>query len=225
MTQTPADDRKQPMTPEPAGAAAKLSLSDLYIQASTNMRATDEISLKLLAAIPFVSGVGISLLVRKSTEAFPAEARFGVSLFAAVVTFAIYRWECRNISNCRRYRDYADCLQCNYSVALSENGKVSLQKNDVPDLAASTGVMSAQREELLRLVKELPEEEVPAALDDVRRHLRAVSERPWPLVWFLSRRWVKPFLSGKWGKTQAERLLYWTVIVGWLTTGAYVIYP
>jgi hypothetical protein len=40
--------------------------------------------------------------------------------------------------------------------------------------------MSAQREELLRLVEELPETEVPAVLDDVRRHLRAVKNRSWP---------------------------------------------
>jgi hypothetical protein len=44
--------------------------------------------------------------------------------------------------------------------------------------------MSAQREELLRLVEELPETEVPAVLDDVRRHLRAVKDKPWPPAWF-----------------------------------------
>jgi hypothetical protein len=44
--------------------------------------------------------------------------------------------------------------------------------------------MSAQREELLRLVEELPEEEVPAVLDDVRRHLRAIQDKPWPPRWF-----------------------------------------
>jgi hypothetical protein len=44
--------------------------------------------------------------------------------------------------------------------------------------------MSLQREELLRLVEELPEEEVPAVLDDVRRHLQLVKERPWPPAWF-----------------------------------------
>jgi hypothetical protein len=44
--------------------------------------------------------------------------------------------------------------------------------------------MSAQREELLRLVEELPEDEVPAVLDDVRRHLRAVKDRTWPPPWF-----------------------------------------
>ena len=40
--------------------------------------------------------------------------------------------------------------------------------------------VSVQREELLRLVEELPEEEVPAVLDDVRRHLRAVKDRSGP---------------------------------------------
>jgi hypothetical protein len=44
--------------------------------------------------------------------------------------------------------------------------------------------MSVQREELLRLVEELPEDEVPAVLDDVRRHLRAVRDRSWPPAWF-----------------------------------------
>jgi hypothetical protein len=44
--------------------------------------------------------------------------------------------------------------------------------------------MSVQREELLRLVEELPEEEAPAVLDDVRRHLQSIRERPWPPAWF-----------------------------------------
>ncbi len=44
--------------------------------------------------------------------------------------------------------------------------------------------MSAQREELLRLVEELPEEEVPSVLADVQRHLHAVKDRSWPPAWF-----------------------------------------
>jgi hypothetical protein len=44
--------------------------------------------------------------------------------------------------------------------------------------------MSVQRNELLRLVEELPEEAVPAALDDVRRYVHAVKDRPWPPAWF-----------------------------------------
>jgi alkanesulfonate monooxygenase SsuD/methylene tetrahydromethanopterin reductase-like flavin-dependent oxidoreductase (luciferase family) len=44
--------------------------------------------------------------------------------------------------------------------------------------------MSVQREELLRLVEELPENEVPVVLDHFRRHLRAVRDRSWPPAWF-----------------------------------------
>jgi hypothetical protein len=44
--------------------------------------------------------------------------------------------------------------------------------------------MSAQREELLRLVAELPEDEVPAVLDAVRRRLRAAANGAWPPAWF-----------------------------------------
>ena len=158
--QASTDDGELPRASEPAGAVAELSLSDLYIQAYTNMRATDEISLKLLAAIPFVSGVGISLLVRKPTEAFPAGARLLVSLFAAVVTFAIYRWERRNISNCRYYRSYAARLEDKYGI--SPTGQKPSKKNR--------------------------------------------------------------FFSRRWGKTEAEILLYFTVIAGWLATGVYVFF-
>ncbi|MQA09556.1 MAG: hypothetical protein GEU98_13590 [Pseudonocardiaceae bacterium] len=44
--------------------------------------------------------------------------------------------------------------------------------------------MSAERDELMRLVQELPDDQVPQALADVRRRLRPVSERPWPPEWF-----------------------------------------
>ena len=159
--QASADHGERPKTSEPVGAVSKLSLSDLYVQAYTNMRATDEISLKLLAAIPFVSGVGISLLVRKPTDAFPAGARLLVSLFAAVVTFAIYRWERRNVSNCKQYRNYAAGLENEYGI--SPTGQESSRNN-------------------------------------------------------------RKFFSWRWGKTEAEILLYWTVIAGWLATGIYVFF-
>lgn len=43
-------------------------------------------------------------------------------------------------------------------------------------------VMSAEREELARLVQELPEQEVPRALRELRKHLSV--QRPWPPAWF-----------------------------------------
>lgn len=44
--------------------------------------------------------------------------------------------------------------------------------------------MSVQREELLRLIEELPGDQIPAVLDDVQRHLRAVGKHTWPPEWF-----------------------------------------
>ncbi len=44
--------------------------------------------------------------------------------------------------------------------------------------------MSAERDELRRLVQELPEELVPRALVDGRRYVRPGLERQWPPAWF-----------------------------------------
>lgn len=47
--------------------------------------------------------------------------------------------------------------------------------------------MSAEREELMRVVLDLPEAEVPAVLAEARRHLHVVPEikdRPWPPAFF-----------------------------------------
>jgi hypothetical protein len=46
--------------------------------------------------------------------------------------------------------------------------------------------MSAERDELERLVHEIPEDQVPIVLADVRRHLRQVEDRPWPPAFFAS---------------------------------------
>lgn len=46
--------------------------------------------------------------------------------------------------------------------------------------------MSAERDELMRLVQEIPEDQVPQALAEVRSHLKPVSERPWPPAFFAS---------------------------------------
>ncbi|NEE01508.1 hypothetical protein [Phytoactinopolyspora halotolerans] len=44
--------------------------------------------------------------------------------------------------------------------------------------------MSGEREELARLVEEIPDEQVPRALAEMRKHLRPVRNRPWPPAWF-----------------------------------------
>jgi hypothetical protein len=44
--------------------------------------------------------------------------------------------------------------------------------------------MSAERDELRRLVEDLPEEEVPAAVAELRLRTAAVVDREWPPRWF-----------------------------------------
>lgn len=44
--------------------------------------------------------------------------------------------------------------------------------------------MSAEREELRRLIGELPEDEVPAVLDAVRSRFPTGRNRGWPPAWF-----------------------------------------
>jgi hypothetical protein len=44
--------------------------------------------------------------------------------------------------------------------------------------------VSAERDELIRLVRELPEDQVSTALAEVRRHLQPVKDRRWPPAWF-----------------------------------------
>jgi len=44
--------------------------------------------------------------------------------------------------------------------------------------------VSAERDELRRLVEELPEAEVPAAMAELRLRVAPSADRPWPPVWF-----------------------------------------
>lgn len=44
--------------------------------------------------------------------------------------------------------------------------------------------MTADRDELRRLVDELPDEQVPPALADVRRRVARRQARTWPPAWF-----------------------------------------
>jgi hypothetical protein len=46
------------------------------------------------------------------------------------------------------------------------------------------GCVSAERDELRRLVEELPDAEVPAAVAELRLRTTPQSDRPWPPPWF-----------------------------------------
>ncbi|MEU4565184.1 hypothetical protein [Micromonospora sp. NPDC023956] len=86
-------------------------LSNVYQEICANIRATDEVSLKLLAAVPLVTGVGIVLLMRAPAGKIPDAAIVLLSIFAALVTFGVYRWERKNMVNCRHFRQWAATLE------------------------------------------------------------------------------------------------------------------
>lgn len=52
------------------------------------------------------------------------------------------------------------------------------------ELARIMVVMTAARDELLRLVEQLPEDQVSAALIEVQRLASADERSPWPPAWF-----------------------------------------
>lgn len=45
-----------------------------------------------------------------------------------------------------------------------------------------------ERAELIRLAQQIPDDQVPDALHEMRRHIQPVSERPWPPAFFASAR-------------------------------------
>jgi hypothetical protein len=87
-----------------------LNDEQIYAQLSSDIRATDETSFKLMGIVPLVSGAGLlAVLIGEHTP------RPGIlvllALFAASVTLGLFRWELRNIQNCRWLIKYADELE------------------------------------------------------------------------------------------------------------------
>lgn len=62
-------------------------------------------------------------------------------------------------------------------------------------VARTVVVMDPRREELHRLVEELPEEQVPGALAGLRARGRRAGPRPWPTGWFEAARGASPDAS------------------------------
>jgi hypothetical protein len=78
-----------------------------YAEICSSIRSTDDISFKLLGFVPLVSGAAIvGLLAGDKTFAWSLQTVF-VAAFGAAVTYALYRWELRNIQTCNWLRDRA----------------------------------------------------------------------------------------------------------------------
>jgi hypothetical protein len=93
---------------------AGLGADKLYEQLSANIRATDDISFKLLGLVPLVSGAALGTLLLKDAQ--PMGERLSptlitlFALFAAAVTLGLLRWELRNVQECAHLIGIAGAL-------------------------------------------------------------------------------------------------------------------
>ncbi len=78
---------------------------DFYKEICTNIRATDDISFKLLGIVPTLSGIGagtLTLLERnQSLKAHSDSAVIVFSVLGLLIAFGLFKWELWNIKKCR----------------------------------------------------------------------------------------------------------------------------
>jgi hypothetical protein len=80
-----------------------------YAEICATIRTTDEVSFKLLGLVPLLSGAAIVSLSKGGPPGSPLLVF--VSLFGAVVSFGLYRWELRNIQTCGWLRDQGAAIE------------------------------------------------------------------------------------------------------------------
>jgi phosphohistidine phosphatase SixA len=91
--------------PSASDKAVSPTATERYETISSSIRATDDISFKLLGLVPLLSGVGIFALLRGPKDRLSSAGVAFFAAFAALIAFALYRWELRNVQNCEWFRD------------------------------------------------------------------------------------------------------------------------
>src|SRR5215472_6008654 len=77
-----------------------LSRDRLYQEIRADIRATDETSFKLMGLVPLVSGAAFLTFFFEDKVRAQPHVVVALSLFAALVTLGLFRWELRNIQIC-----------------------------------------------------------------------------------------------------------------------------
>lgn len=89
-----------------------LSSDRFYTETCASIRATDEISFKLMGLVPFVSGATLlTFFVKEPISADKTGLVTGLALFAALITLGLFRWELRNIQTCSWLKRRAETLE------------------------------------------------------------------------------------------------------------------
>jgi hypothetical protein len=82
----------------------------LYSELCSTIRATDDISFKLLGFVPVLSGSAIFLLLFKGDSLAPATVIL-LCAVGAVITFGLFCWERRNVNTCKLFREAVSQLE------------------------------------------------------------------------------------------------------------------
>jgi hypothetical protein len=163
----------QPHLNTEASESDHTQLLELYKGICDNIRVTDETSFKLLGTVPIAAGIGSSALTILEKSKLPSDtytglAVLGLSVFGALITYGLFRWELRNIQKCKWLISRAAMLErklFSHCINQPQFDGIASEK----DLGASK--------------------------------LNSIS---------LSSTWKFP-----WGKTEAEKLIYWAAIGTW----------
>jgi hypothetical protein len=197
------------MAGSPAGSESRdigrLSVDRYYGELCSNIRATDDISFKLLGFVPLISGAGIiGVLSAKEKLSLPPAAVVLIALFAATVTTALYGWERRNIQICiwliARAADVErEMLEARQGIKPGRLQGLTARhsRNPTSDSDRSELERSLDLREGALQTQFLGPGEPPTFL--------------WPRRFEL-RKWWPP----RFGKTQAARVLYGSAAVAWL---------
>jgi len=87
------------------GKNDSLSADSVYRETCFNIRATDDISFKLMGTVPLLSGAAIlTVFLKGPIQPGSGPVVVALSMFAAFVTLGLFRWELRNVQTCSWHR-------------------------------------------------------------------------------------------------------------------------
>jgi hypothetical protein len=84
----------------------------MYTETCSSIRTTDDISFKLMGIVPLLSGAALlTFFLKEQVPVGKPSVIVTLSLFAALVTLGLFRWELRNIQTCSWLRRRAETLE------------------------------------------------------------------------------------------------------------------
>jgi hypothetical protein len=121
-------------------AGTGLSVERVYAETCSSIRATDDISFKLMGILPVLSGATfLTLFIKGPIPLGNGWLVVALSLFAALITLGLFRWELRNIQRCTWLSKRAEAME----EAMDNDVRPRLSK--LPDAPNGIGKTEAEK--------------------------------------------------------------------------------